>query len=119
MSQAHSPPGGDALPRQVVILCTAPDEETAGQLSRALVEARLAACVARHGAIRSVYRWEGAVEEAEEVQLVIKTSRQRAEEAMAFLANAHPYDVPEILCLQTRSSEAYGRWVDQETTPEQ
>jgi len=60
-----------------VVLVTAPDPDTAAALARALVEERLVACVNLVPGVRSIYRWEGAVEEAAEVLLVVKTRADR------------------------------------------
>ena len=62
----------------VVLLVTAPDAETGRRIARALVEERLAACVNVLPGVHSIYRWKGAVEEADEVMLVVKTRAERA-----------------------------------------
>ena len=99
-----------------VVLCTAPDAEQASRLARGVVNARLAACVNVLPGIRSFYHWDGAVQDDAEVQLVIKTASHRIEALFAWLNANHPYDVPEILALEVgASSEAYGRWVLNET----
>ncbi|MEM9074109.1 MAG: divalent-cation tolerance protein CutA [Myxococcota bacterium] len=98
----------------LVILCTAPDEPTALRLARGLVEARLAACVNITQPIRSVYLWKGEVFDEVELQLVIKTTRERFESLETWLSKAHPYDVPEIIALPiTKGSAAYLSWVRQ------
>jgi periplasmic divalent cation tolerance protein len=102
----------------VVVLVTAPSQEVAERLATRAVEARLAACVAALPGIRSVYRWQGAVERAEEVQLVIKTTRDRVDPLRAALLALHPYQVPEVLVLPVVDGlPAYLDWVVAETRP--
>ena len=89
---------------------TAPDRETALSVVRTLVEERLAACGNVIPGLRSVYRWEGEVEEADEVLVLFKT---RADRVMAFLERAaelHPYDVPELLVGDV--SEGFGPYLE-------
>lgn len=96
----------------VVALVTCPDEETALSLARALVDERLAACVNVAGRVRSIYRWKGAVEEADERLLVIKARADRLEALAARLAELHPYDVPELLTFPVeRGLGPYLDWV--------
>ncbi len=82
-----------------VILSTAPDEETAQRLARTLVEERLAACVNLMPGLSSVYRWEGKVESAGEVLLVMKTTAGQSGRLLERLKNLHPYEVPEGIVL--------------------
>ena len=100
----------------VVVLCTAPDEQTAARLARGLVEARLAACVNVITGVRSFYRWQGKVEDDAEVQMLIKSRRGRAAELEAFLSREHPHDVPEILFLPIDDGSApYLEWLHKQT----
>jgi len=82
-----------------IALTTAGSVDEAQRLARMLVERRLAACVNILPGVRSIYRWQGAVEEAEEAMLVIKTSRARADAVQTALREAHSYDLPEFLLL--------------------
>ncbi|MBV5264094.1 divalent-cation tolerance protein CutA [Pinisolibacter aquiterrae] len=96
----------------VMIWSTWPDEPSARAGARALVEARLAACAVILPAIASVYRWNGAVEEATEVGLLVKTRAGRRDAAMAAIARDHPYEVPAILALTVEAAaRAYGDWI--------
>jgi periplasmic divalent cation tolerance protein len=85
--------------RHALLLVTAPDLEVARRLARGLVEARLAACVNLVPGLESHYRWQGRVESAAEVLLVIKTAARRVPEIERRLLAEHPYDTPEILRL--------------------
>lgn len=98
--------------RLVMIWSTFPDEASARATGRALVEARLAACVVMVPAIASIYRWNGAVEEANEVGLLVKTAARLAEPTMAAIERDHPYEVPAVLALSVEdAARAYGDWV--------
>ncbi len=100
----------------VVVLTTVP-VDTASELATTLVERRVAACVSVLPEMRSVYRWEGSVEQEREHQLVIKTTRGRVESLWACLREQHPYDVPEFLVLPVvDGSESYLRWIRESTT---
>ena len=96
-----------------LVLCTCPERETALRLARALVEERLAACVSLVPGVTSVYRWEGAIQEDAEVQLLIKTRADRVRSLIARIGQLHPYEVPEIIAIPiTEGSAAYLRWVE-------
>jgi periplasmic divalent cation tolerance protein len=96
----------------VVILCTAPDEDAANRLARGLVKNSLAACVNIVPAIRSIYRWQGALQDDAEVLMVIKSTLSAFAALEAWLLEHHPYDVPEILALPVeKGSGAYLDWV--------
>ena len=99
-----------------VVLVTAPDAETAAEVARSLVGERLAACVNVVPGVRSIYRWEGSVEEAAEVLLVIKTRADRCAALASRVRDLHPYDVPEVLELPAvGGSQAYLDWVRTES----
>ena len=99
-----------------LILSTCPDADTAQRLARALVEERLAACVSLLPGVASTYRWQGKVERADEVQLLAKTSADRRDALIARLTELHPYELPEILAVETAAGlPAYLDWVAAET----
>jgi len=102
-----------------LILSTCPDADTAQRLARTLVEERLAACASVLPGLVSTYRWQGQVEQAAEVQLLAKTTADRREALMALmarLAELHPYELPEILAVETAAGlPAYLDWVAAET----
>ena len=99
-----------------LILSTCPDADTAQRLARILVEERLAACVSLLLGGVSTYRWQGRVEQATEVQLLAKTPADRRDALMARLAELHPYELPEILAVETAAGlPAYLDWVTAET----
>ena len=99
-----------------LILSTCPDADTAQRLARILVEERLAACVSLLPGAVSTYRWQGRVEQTTEVQLLAKTPADRRDALMARLAELHPYELPEILAVETAAGlPAYLDWVTAET----
>lgn len=104
---------------KIVVLSTCGSEEEALRVARELVEARLAACVNVAPGVRSVYRWQGKVEEGNEWLLVIKSRRGLLQKLQAQLQRAHSYEVPEVVALTiVDGSPAYLRWLDRELTTE-
>jgi periplasmic divalent cation tolerance protein len=100
----------------VVVLTTLPAEGDVEQFASQLVGERLAACVNILPAMRSVYRWKGSVEGADERQLVIKTTRARISTLEARIRQLHPYDVPEFVVLPVDSGSAdYFSWLADST----
>ena len=102
----------------LVVLCNCPDVKVASTLAHAMVEANLAACVNLLPETQSVYRWEGRIETAQEVPLLIKTTQARYAALEAWLAEQHPYDVPEIIALPVSVGFApYLQWLTANTIP--
>jgi periplasmic divalent cation tolerance protein len=100
----------------VFVYVTFPEPGPAHDLARAAVEAGLAACVNIVGGMRSVYRWQGAIEEAEETIAIFKTSALRAEALAAFVTEHHPYDEPAIAVLPIAGgSPSYLDWIRRES----
>ena len=96
----------------VLVLTTLPLESDAEQFASQLVEEKLAACVNILPAMRSVYRWKGGVERADERQLVIKTTEASVSTLESRICQLHPYDVPEFVVLAIDSgSAAYLSWL--------
>lgn len=104
---------------QVLIAMTnVPDAATARTMARAIVETRLAACVNILPGVESVYHWQGAVEEAGEVTLLIKTTHRHYPQLQQAILAAHPYDLPEVVAWPlTEGHPAYLHWVAAETAP--
>jgi periplasmic divalent cation tolerance protein len=102
----------------LVVLCACPDDPTAERIARELIGGRLAACVNRLTAVRSTYRWQGAVHDEPETLLIIKTTRSRYEALEMRLKALHPYEVPEIIALPILAGAApYLAWLAEETRP--
>jgi len=83
----------------VFVYSTFPDAGTAERVARALVSARLAACINIYPSMTSVYEWQGKIETGPEVAVFIKTRRALAEEVIATARPLHPYTVPCFLVL--------------------
>jgi periplasmic divalent cation tolerance protein len=105
--------------RVLLIHCTCPDLVTAEAIATALVEARLAACVAIGAAQRSVYRWNGAIEQTLEVPLLIKTAADRFDAVRDAILSRHPYELPEIIAVEAVAGlEPYLDWIGASTRPD-
>ena len=102
----------------VVVYITASSPDEAATLARALVAERLAACVNRLP-VESVYRWQGAIEEAPEVLLIVKTRRARLVALAARVQALHSYTVPEMVVLPLVAGwPPYLQWLVDETSAE-
>ncbi len=100
----------------LVVLVTTPTPERAAELARALVEERLAACGNVVAGLRSIYRWEGKVQDEAEALLVLKTTRARFEALRDRVLALHPYEVPEVIALPVEAGSArYLAWIAGET----
>jgi periplasmic divalent cation tolerance protein len=101
----------------LVILCTCPNADSAARLAHGIVQAGLAACVNVQSAIRSIYRWQGKVQDEAEALMIIKTTWVRYPELEAWLRDNHPYELPEVLALPVvAGSEPYLAWLTAETS---
>jgi periplasmic divalent cation tolerance protein len=107
------------LPRAAILVLTqCPDRESAQALARALVEARLAACVSVGTAVESLYHWRGKIEMAAEVPVVIKTCADAYDAVEAAIRAQHPYELPEIVAVPLiHGLSSYLAWIDDETRP--
>jgi len=95
-----------------IIICTCPEEESATKLSRVLVEEQLAACVNILPKIKSVYRWQGKVEQDNEYLLLIKTLESKFQLVKTRIQVLHPYDVPEVIALNIQQgNKEYLDWI--------
>jgi periplasmic divalent cation tolerance protein len=103
-----------------LVFSTTPDIDTAVRIGRALVEKSLAACVNVLPAVRSIYAWQGAVQDETEVLMIIKTTAERFPELRDRLLEMHPYELPEVVAVSPAAGhDAYFRWVAEATrTPD-
>jgi periplasmic divalent cation tolerance protein len=103
----------------LLVLTNCPDRATADALAASLVELRLAACVNVLAPCHSVYRWQGKVESAKEVPLLIKTTTERYAALETEIRARHPYELPEIVAISVdKGLPAYLQWVSDETRPD-
>lgn len=101
----------------IVVLTNVPDRAVALELARELIARRLAACVNVLAECTSVYRWQGKVDNATEVPVLIKTRAALYPEVEAAISELHPYELPEIIAVPVSSGLAgYLHWVSRETT---
>ena len=98
---------------EVLLLVTnMPDRDSAQRMAHLLIERHAAACVSIMSECNSVYRWEGKVEEANEVPLLIKTTRAAYKRAEELIRSHHPYELPEIIAVSVVAGlPAYLNWV--------
>lgn len=104
--------------RILVVTTTVGSEAAATALARTMVEQRLAACVQIDREVISLYRWKGDVCEDREARLVIKTAPAREAALRAFLAEHHPYELPQFVAMTVAASAEYARWVHGEVSGE-
>jgi periplasmic divalent cation tolerance protein len=105
---------------KIVVLCNCSSADEAAAVARHLVDERLAACVNILPGVRSVYRWQGAVEEASEWTLLIKTRRHLFEALRHAVQKKHSYSLPELIAVPVvDGSSTYLDWIDHETLPPQ
>ncbi len=101
----------------LIVFSTFPGEASARAAAARLVEDGVAACVSILPGLSSIYRWQGRTEEASEVLLMIKTTREAYPRLESALKACHPYELPEILAVGAEAGlPGYLEWVAQETT---
>ena len=100
----------------VEVVVTGPDADWLAGYARTLVEERLAACGHQLAAIRSVYRWEGAVHDDAEARVALHTRRSLVPALVARTRELHPYDVPCVIALPVvAGNQQYINWVLDQT----
>jgi len=100
----------------LLVLTNLPDRDSAQRVADALIENRAAACVNILGACGSVYRWQGKIETASEIPLLIKTTRSAYARLEATIRAHHPYELPEIIAVPVETGfPGYLQWVAEET----
>jgi periplasmic divalent cation tolerance protein len=100
----------------LLVFTTLPTPEKAADLARMLVEEGLVACGNVLPAVRSIYKWEGKVQDENEVMLLLKTRAEHLERLKLRILEVHPYEVPEVLAIPVESGyRAYLEWIASET----
>jgi len=98
------------------VITNLPDAQSAAKLAQQVVQTRAAACVNQLAPCNSTYRWQGKIESATEVTLLIKTTRAAYPRLEKLISMAHPYELPEIIAVPvTAGLPAYLSWIDSET----
>jgi periplasmic divalent cation tolerance protein len=104
------------MTEKVAVLVTAPDEENAVRIGRALVDERLAACANIIRGIRSIYRWKEEIFDEPECLLLIKTVADNFTPIEKRVRELHPYEVPEIVAVRiSEGSKPYLDWIEENT----
>jgi periplasmic divalent cation tolerance protein len=102
----------------LLVFTNLPDRSAANTLARALVERRVAACVNVLSECTSAYRWQGKVETATEIPMVVKTTAAAYPELERAIRELHPYELPEIVAVPVCSGlPEYLDWVATQTRP--
>ena len=100
----------------MLVLSTMPSAEKAAEIARVVVGEQLAACVNLVPSVRSIYRWDGAVQDETETLAIAKTTAERVDALRARIVELHPYEVPEVIALPIAGGHApYLAWVASET----
>ena len=110
------------MSRPLLIYTTWPDAESAEAFAALAVGERLAACANILGPLRSVYRWRGAVEQAQEIPMLLKTTAAAAEALRGRFVEHHPYETPAFVALpldEAASLAPFLAWISAETGPDQ
>lgn len=112
VAPGYTAPVTDAL----LVFTTLPTPDKAADLARILVEEGLVACGNVLPAVRSIYKWEGKVEDENEVMLLLKTRAEHLDRLKLRILELHPYEVPEVLAIPVESGyRAYLEWIAAET----
>lgn len=100
----------------LLVITNMPDAESAARLAQRIIEARAAACVNQLAPCISTYRWQGSIETAAEVPLLIKTTKAAYPRLEQLIREEHPYELPEIIAVSVDAGlPAYLGWVSNET----
>jgi periplasmic divalent cation tolerance protein len=101
---------------ETVVFITAPNEEEAAGIAKALIGEKLAACVNIVKNVRSIYRWKGKIEDDAEVIMIVKTQKKLFNALCERVKKLHSYDVPEVISLPiTEGSKDYLAWLIEST----
>ena len=99
----------------MVVILTTCEPKDAQMILRSLLTKRLVACGNITSGVKSMYWWDGEIQNDEESTIFMETTDSNKEAALQALAEVHPYDVPKILCWQPQANESYMQWLQAET----
>jgi len=100
----------------LLVFTTLPSADKAAELGKVLVEERLAACANLIPAVRSIYRWQGKLQDENEVLMLLKTRAENLERLKLRILELHPYEVPEVLAVPVEAGyQPYLEWLAGET----
>ncbi|MBN2155085.1 MAG: divalent-cation tolerance protein CutA [Candidatus Lokiarchaeota archaeon] len=101
----------------MIFFVTTPDNKTAVELANGIVQRKIAACTNIIHKITSIYWWEGKINTDSENLMIIKTSKKKSDDLIAFIKNNHPYKVPECIGIKiTKGLQPYLQWIMDLTT---
>ncbi len=101
---------------EIVVFITASNEDEAARIAKAVIEAKLAGCVNIIKNIRSIYSWQGKVEDETEVLMIVKTQKSLFDSLMKKVKELHSYTIPEIIAIPiVEGSEDYLKWLREVT----
>lgn len=102
----------------ILVMTNFPDKKGAVALAEALIAQHLAACVNVLSPCTSIYHWQGKVESAEEIPVLIKTLQQHYDQVEQLIKMMHPYELPEVIMVPILNGlPAYLQWIANETQP--
>ena len=102
----------------LLVLCTCPNQTVADEITTALLERGLAACINRIPGVESTYRWEGRIERDQEHLLMIKTTSHAYRALEKLVLDTHPHDVPEVIAISlVEGSARYLDWIADSVRP--
>ncbi len=102
--------------KNLLVITTFPDADTARQIGTALVQKQLAACVNITPGIESIFQWKGKLDYEPEVLALFKTSEEAYPALEAALLELHPYDLPEVIAIEiAQCSKPYLDWIREST----
>ena len=94
----------------LLLITTESNKKKAKRIARLLVKKKLAACVSlKH--IFSIYKWEGKIEENEEIEITIKSKPELKDDLIVFLQNISSYEMPQIIFKKFNTEKKYGNWL--------
>ncbi|MEW6108021.1 MAG: divalent-cation tolerance protein CutA [Nitrospirota bacterium] len=100
----------------IVVFITSSNEQEAEKIAKAVIESRLAACVNIIKNVRSIYRWQGRIEDDNEALMIVKTRSDLFEELLNAVKGLHSYSVPEVIAMPIiEGSGDYLKWLEKET----
>ncbi len=100
----------------VIVYITAANEEEAEKIAKALLDAKLAGCASIVKNLRSIYRWQGKIEDGSEVLMIVKSRRELFGRLAEMVKQLHSYSVPEVIAMPVvEGSEGYLTWLEEET----
>ncbi len=89
------------------------DPVRADAMVESLLDSRLVACGQRTGPVRSRYRWQGSLEEAEEWLVLLKTRTELTDRVIELVVDQHPYETPEVIVVPVvGGARGYLEWID-------